>query len=113
MIRKTKKCLSVFLAVATMITALTFCVNVGSVRADAASWNGTNYGGGSVAGYRTFLEAFGIDYDTYIKWMDDHDDDSQNPDYYLGTLLSAMTTAILMATAAAHTVLSIPRALRR
>ena len=85
MIRKTKKCLSVFLAVATMITMLTFCVNVGSVRADAASWNGTNYGGGSVAGYRTFLEAFGIDYDTYIKWMDDHDDDSPNPDYYLGT----------------------------
>ena len=85
MIRKAKKSLSVLLALVTMITALTFCVNVGSVQADAAGWNGTNYGGGSVAGYRTFLEAFGIDYDTYIKWMDDHDDDSPNPDYYLGT----------------------------
>ena len=85
MIRKAKKSLSVLLAVATLMTTLLVCVNVSSVQADAASWNGTNYGGGSVAGYRTFLEAFGIDYDTYIKWMDDHDDDSPNPDYYLGT----------------------------
>ena len=50
MIRKAKKSLSVLLALVTMITALTFCVNVGSVQADAAGWNGTNYGGGSVAG---------------------------------------------------------------
>ncbi len=83
--RKAKKSLSVFLAFVTMFTALSVGVNIGSVKADAASWNGTNYGGGSVAGYRTFLEAFGIDYDTYMKWMDDHDNDSPNPDYYLGT----------------------------
>ena len=80
-----KKSLSLFLAAITLISVLLVGAQVGSVKADAASWNGTNYGGGSVAGYRTFLEAFGIDYDTYMKWMDDHDADSPNPDYYIGT----------------------------
>ncbi|MBQ1586370.1 MAG: hypothetical protein II082_03745, partial [Ruminococcus sp.] len=60
-----KRSLSVFLAAITLITVFFAGTNIGSVKADAASWNGTNYGGGSVAGYRTFLEAFGIDYDTY------------------------------------------------
>ena len=75
----------------TLITALALVLgavalsDAGLKKASAASWNGTNYGGGSRAGYRTFLDAFGIDYDTYIKWLDDHDDDSPNPDYYLGT----------------------------
>ena len=85
MIKTAKRSLSVVLAVVTLVTSLLVCANIGTVQADAAGWNGTNYGGGSVSGYRTFLEAFGIDYDTYIKWMDDHDDDSPNPDYYLGT----------------------------
>ena len=80
-----KRSLSFFLAAITLVTVFFAGANIGSVKADAASWNGTNYGGGSVAGYRTFLEAFGIDYDTYIKWMDDHDADSPNPNYYLGT----------------------------
>ena len=80
-----KRSLSVFLAAITLITVFFAGTNIGSVKADAASWNGTNYGGGSVAGYRTFLEAFGIDYDTYMKWMDDHDADSPNPNYYIGT----------------------------
>ena len=85
MIKKAKKSLSVLLAVFTVLTALTASIDFSSVKADAASWNGTNYGGGSVSGYRTFLEAFGIDYDTYMKWMDDHDKNSPNPDYYIGT----------------------------
>ena len=80
-----KKSLSLFLAAITLISVFFAGTQLGSVKADAASWNGTNYGGGSVAGYRTFLEAFGIDYDTYMKWMDDHDADSPNPNYYLGT----------------------------
>ncbi len=82
---KLRKSISVMLAVVTMMTTLLVGMNVSSLRADAAGWNGTNYSGGTVYGYRTFLEAFGIDYDTYMKWMDDHDDDSPNPDYYLGT----------------------------
>lgn len=85
MITGTRRIFSVFLAAAILLTALAVGMNVGTVKADAASWNGTTYGGGSVSGYRTFLEAFGIDYDTYMKWMDDHDADSPNPNYYIGT----------------------------
>ena len=80
-----KKLISVLLSVILVFSVMTVGVGIGTIETDAASWNGTNYGGGKVYGYRTFLEAFGIDYDTYMKWMDDHDADSDNPDYYLGT----------------------------
>ncbi len=80
-----KKALSLLLSAVLVISVLAFVPGIGSVRSSAASWNGTNYGGGTVYGYRSFLEAYGIDYDVYMKWLDDHDADSPNPDYYLGT----------------------------
>lgn len=80
-----KKSVSVLLAALVILTVVTAGAVPGTVKADAASWNGYNYGGGTLYGYQTFLQAFGIDYDTYIKWMDDHDADSANPRYYLGT----------------------------
>lgn len=73
-IKRSAKLLSVILAVCLLACA-------GMTQFSAASWNGTNYGGGTSYGYRTFLDAFGIDYDTYMNWMDSHDDDN----YYLGT----------------------------
>lgn len=79
-----RKGVSVLLITAVLMSAFVI-TGITTVKTGAASWNGTNYGGGSVAGYRTFLEAFGIDYDVYMKWMDDHDADSANPSYYLGT----------------------------
>ncbi|MBR1483951.1 MAG: hypothetical protein IJ598_13440 [Ruminococcus sp.] len=85
MLHKTKKGMMIFLTMVSLFAVMATGMSVGSVKADAASWNGTNYGGGSVAGYRTFLEAYGIDYDTYMKWMDDHDADSPQPNYYIGT----------------------------
>lgn len=80
-----KRCYSVILAVITLLAVCYFGVDSGLITADAASWNGTTDGGGSAVGYRTFLQAFGIDYDTYMKWLDDHDADSPNPNYYIGT----------------------------
>lgn len=80
-----KKCVSVMLAVLTVLTIMTVGIVPGTLKTEAASWNGYNYGGGQLYGYQTFLEAFGIDYDEYMKWMDDHDMDSPNPNYYLGT----------------------------
>ena len=81
----TKKCVSVLLAVLTILTVMAVGVVPVTVKTDAASWNGYNYGGGKLYGDQTFLEAFGIDYDVYMKWLDDHDADSANPNYYLGT----------------------------
>ena len=80
-----KKGVCVVLSAIMLTSLLTVGTQVGVLRADAASWNGTNYGGGTIAGYRSFLEAFGIHYDVYMKWLDDHDADSANPNYYLGT----------------------------
>ena len=80
-----KKCVSVLLAVLTILTVMTIGIVPGSLQTEAASWNGYNYRGGELYGYRTFLQAFGIDYDVYMKWMDDHDKNSPNPNYYLGT----------------------------
>ena len=82
-----KRLLSVIAAAVMLTTVFVAVPEMGTtVETEAASsWNGTNYGGGSVAGYRTFLEAYGIDYNVYQKWMDDHDHDSANKDYYLGT----------------------------
>ena len=85
MIKFVKKTLSIVLALITVFSMTLVIGEVGALKADAANWNGTNYGGGKLYGYRTFLEAFGIDYDTYMKWMDDHDANSPNPNYYLGT----------------------------
>ncbi len=72
--------LSSVLAVVLIFSAAEI-LGASPIKASAASWNGTNYGGGQVQGYRTFLDAFGIDYDTYMNWLDLHDDD----DYYLKT----------------------------
>lgn len=82
-----KRLLSVIAAAVMLTTVFVAVPDMGTtVETEAASsWNGTNYGGGSAAGYRTFLEAYGIDYNVYQKWMDDHDHDSANKDYYLGT----------------------------
>lgn len=81
-----KKSVSVLLAVLFVLTVMVVgIVPDATVKTQAASWNGYNYGGGKLYGYQTFLEAFGIDYDAYMKWMDDHDKDSPNPNYYLGT----------------------------
>ncbi len=62
MIRKANKVFSVLLAALIAVSAV-MAQGASTPVAQAASWNGTNYGGGSVTGYRTFLEAFGIDYD--------------------------------------------------
>ena len=80
-----KKCVSVMLALIVILTAAAVGVVPGTVKSVAASWNGYNYGGGTLYGSQSFLEAYGIDYDVYMKWLDDHDADSDNPDYYLGT----------------------------
>lgn len=80
-----KKSVSVLLAVLFVLTAMVVGFVPVTPKVDAASWNGYNYGGGTLYGSQTFLEAFGIDYDAYMKWMDDHDADSANPNYYLGT----------------------------
>ena len=80
-----KKNVSLLLAAILVVTVLTVGVVPTVPKASAASWNGYNYSVGQLYGYRTFLQAFGIDYDVYMKWMDDHDADSSNPDYYLGT----------------------------
>lgn len=80
-----QKNVSLLLAAILVVTVLTVGVVPAVPKASAASWNGYNYSVGQLYGYRTFLQAFGIDYDVYMKWMDDHDADSSNPDYYLGT----------------------------
>ncbi|MBQ9247317.1 MAG: fibronectin type III domain-containing protein, partial [Ruminococcus sp.] len=80
-----KKSVSLLLAVILVMTVLTVGVVPTAPKASAASWNGYNYGGGTLYGYQTILEAYGIDYDVYMKWLDDHDADSDNPRYYLGT----------------------------
>ncbi|MBQ3330904.1 MAG: hypothetical protein IJG87_06980 [Ruminococcus sp.] len=80
-----KKCVSVLLAVLTVLTVMLAGAVPGTVKTEAAGWNGWNYGGGTLYGYQTILDAYGIDYDVYMKWLDDHDKDSPNPDYYLGT----------------------------
>ena len=36
-------------------------------------------------GSQTMLESAGISYASYIKWLEDHDDLSDNAGYYLGT----------------------------
>ena len=80
-----KKTVAVMLAVVTVVALAAVGFVPVTPKVDAASWNGYNYGGGTLYGSQTFLEAFGIDYDVYMKWMDDHDKDSPNPNYYLGT----------------------------
>ena len=80
-----KKSVSLLLAVLTVLTVMTVGVVPVTLKAEAASWNGYNYGGGTLYGSQSFLEAFGIDYDEYMHWMDTHDKDSANPNYYLGT----------------------------
>ena len=80
-----KKTVSLLLAVILVVTVLTVGVVPAVPKASAAGWNGYNYGGGTLYGYQTILEAYGIDYDVYMKWLDDHDADSDNPRYYLGT----------------------------
>lgn len=79
------KSFSLLLAMLLVLSSFTILTDLGSVKTQAASWNGYNYGGGSVEGYQTILDAYGIDYDVYMKWLDDHDADSANPHYYLGT----------------------------
>ena len=83
--RKTSKCVSVLLAVLTVLTVMLSGIVPGTLRTQAAGFNGYNYGGGTLYGYQTILEAYGIKYEVYMKWLDDHDRDSPNPDYYLGT----------------------------
>ena len=68
-----------------VMTAMLVGAVPSTLKTEAASWNGYNYGGGKLYGYQTILEAYGIDYDVYMKWLDDHDADSDNPRYYLGT----------------------------
>lgn len=80
-----KKGFSVILAAVMLFPTLTVLTDLGIIKTHAASWNGYNYGGGEVSGYQTILDAYGIDYDVYMKWLDDHDADSRNPYYYLGT----------------------------
>ena len=75
-----KKCVSVLLAVLTVLTVMLAGAVPGTVKTEAAGWNGWNYGGGTLDGYQTILDAYGIDYDVYLKWLDDHDTDSPNPD---------------------------------
>ena len=79
------KSFSLLLAIIIVFSSFAILPDLISVKTEAASWNGYNYGGGSVAGYQTILDAYGIDYDVYMKWLDDHDADSANPHYYLGT----------------------------
>lgn len=84
--RMSRKCLSFLLALALILTVMTAGFVPGTtVKTQAAGWNGYNYGGGTLYGYQTILEAYGIDYGVYMKWLDDHDKDSPNPNYYLGT----------------------------
>ncbi len=83
--KRCRKCTAFLLALLIVMTAVVVGIVPGTVKTKAASWNGYNYGGGKLYGYQSFLEAFGIDYDVYMKWMDDHDADSPNPDYYLNT----------------------------
>lgn len=78
--KRSKRIFSVFLALVIAFGAAEL-FGVSEIKASAASWNGTNYGGGEMYGSRTFLEAFGIDYNVYMNWMDQHDED----DYYNGT----------------------------
>ncbi len=80
-----KKGFSVLLTAVMLFSTLTVIADLGVIKTHAASWNGYNYGGGEVEGYQTILDAYGIDYDVYMKWLDDHDADSNNPYYYLGT----------------------------
>lgn len=80
-----KKGFSVLLTAVMLFSTLTVIADLGVIKTHAASWNGYNYGGGEVEGYQTILDAYGIDYDVYMKWLDDHDADSKNPYYYLGT----------------------------
>lgn len=80
-----KKSVSVLLAVLMILTVMLVGVVPGTVKTQAAGWNGYNYGGGTLYGSSSFLEVFGIDYDEYMNWMDTHDKDSANPNYYLGT----------------------------
>ena len=97
-----KKSVSVLLAVLMILTVMTVGVVPGTVKTQAASWNGYNYGGGTLYGSSSFLEVFGIDYDEYMNWMDTHDKDSANPNYYLGTPTPTTTTATPAATARAR-----------
>ena len=80
-----KKGVSLLLSILIVLTVMTVGIVPATLTASAASWNGYNYGGGSLYGSQSFLEAFGIDYDEYMNWMDTHDADSANPHYYLGT----------------------------
>ena len=80
-----KKGVSLLLAILTVLTVMAVGIVPVTLKADAAGWNGYNYGGGKLYGYQTILQAYGIDYDVYMKWLDDHDADSANPRYYLGT----------------------------
>ncbi len=80
-----QKGVSLLLAILTVLTVMTVGIVPVTLKAEAASWNGYNYGGGTLYGYQTILQAYGIDYDVYMKWLDDHDADSANPRYYLGT----------------------------
>ena len=80
-----KKGVSLLLSILIVLTVMTVGIVPATLSASAASWNGYNYGGGSLYGSQSFLEAFGIDYDEYMNWMDTHDADSANPHYYLGT----------------------------
>lgn len=80
-----KKTVSLLLAILTVMTVMLVVAVPAAVKVEAAGWNGYNYGGGTLYGYQTILDAYGIDYDVYMKWLDDHDADSPNPRYYLGT----------------------------
>lgn len=82
--RKIRKGTSLLLA-ALMVLGMFGAVGFGVIGAAAAAWNGTNFGGGTVYGDKTFLQAFGINYNQYMHWLDTHDADSSNPRYYLGT----------------------------
>ncbi|WP_316636773.1 hypothetical protein [uncultured Ruminococcus sp.] len=80
-----KKGVSLLLSILMVLTLMTVGIVPATLSASAASWNGYNNGGGTLHGSQSFLEAFGIDYDEYMHWMDTHDADSANPHYYLGT----------------------------
>ena len=62
-----KKGVSLLLSILIVLTVMTVGIVPTTLSASAASWNGYNYGGRSLYGSQSFLEAFGIDYDEYMN----------------------------------------------
>ena len=47
--------------------------------------SGVNSSKGLKKGTKNLLDVLGIDEETYLKWLDDHDADGKNKNYYIGT----------------------------